>query len=473
MIHDRAVDRTEKTLGFMRRRIFLYVRAMARGRSGCRRRSVGARRALGLAGFVSRDVGDGAGNSRGRFDLVQRVAIALEQTHRVSVQPENLVAIGRLQDAQQRLDVEAVGHDRQLGNRPLQPVDFEQVGRGQHGEPVERVVPEIAVTGQGVEWCRQRPDVPRRITMVQRRLQRLDEVTKADRILLVVRMLPMRRLVEREARRFMRRQQHGRIIAFERVHGKHPLSCLMVRLPSLSARAGPDITVGVHQAGRFVFANGSALARRAIEGRASRLRDALDRPVAARASLPFAVVDGKSVLEEAELAVCLYVVAERRAAGLDRVGDDCAHGLDQSDQALRRLSVCAHQRSGRALWREPCAPQCLAHVNVAQAGDYALIRKDRFERRGALREARRERLRRQLVAGRLEAEVGEHRMRVEILRRDQEHEAETARVVVDDARAAFQMEDHVIVRFELSALVIDRIVCDRLRVFLTLRLDPI
>jgi hypothetical protein len=172
---------------------------------------------------VNHDVGDGARNSRGRFDLVQRVAIAFEQTHRVPVQPEDLVAIGRLQDAQERLDVECVGHDRQLGNRPLQSVDLEQVGRGQHGEPVARVVPEIAVTGQGVERRQQRPDVPCWIRAVQRRLRRLDEVTKADRILLIVRMQSMRRLVEREARRFVRGQQHGRIIAFECVQGKHPL----------------------------------------------------------------------------------------------------------------------------------------------------------------------------------------------------------------------------------------------------------
>jgi hypothetical protein len=65
----------------------------------------------------------------------------------------------------------------------------------------------------------------------------------------------------------------------------------------------------------------------------------------------------------------------------------------QPDQALRGLSIRAYQRSGGAPGRQPCAPQCLAHINIAQAGDDALIREDRLERRGALRKARRERLR--------------------------------------------------------------------------------
>src|SRR6478752_4694366 len=46
-------------------------------------------------------------------------------------------------------------------------------------------------------------------------------------------------------------------------------------------------------------ANHSALARRAIKRRAPRLYDAPDRPVAARTSFPFTVVDAKSVLKEA------------------------------------------------------------------------------------------------------------------------------------------------------------------------------
>jgi hypothetical protein len=63
-------------------------------------------------------------------------------------------------------------------------------------------------------------------------------------------------------------------------------------------------------------------------------------------------------------------------------------------------------------------------------------------------------------------------MCVEILWRDQEHEAEAARVVVDDARAALQMEDHVVMGLELTSLVIDRSVCDRLCALLALRFDP-
>src|SRR6185312_13839246 len=99
-----------------------------------------------------------------------------------------------------------------------------------------------------------------------------------------------------------------------------------------SASSGMRSSIGTHSGFAVSFCtNGSALARRAIKRRASRLHDARDRPVAARASFPFAVVDGELVLKEAALAVCLHVVAKRRAAGLDRVGDDRAHGLDQPD----------------------------------------------------------------------------------------------------------------------------------------------
>ena len=45
--------------------------------------------------------------------------------------------------------------------------------------------------------------------------------------------------------------------------------------------------------------------------------------------LPLAVVDGEAVLEEAELAIRLHVVAQRRAARLDRIGDHRPHRLDQ------------------------------------------------------------------------------------------------------------------------------------------------
>src|SRR5262245_60621581 len=77
----------------------------------------------------------------------------------------------------------------------------------------------------------------------------------------------------------------------------------------------------------------SALAHRTIEGRAAGLDDAPDGAGAARrrARLALMVIDPEAVLESAERAVGLAVVAQRRAAGLDRLGQNLA---DRGDEAL-------------------------------------------------------------------------------------------------------------------------------------------
>src|SRR5207253_7891609 len=83
-------------------------------------------------------------------------------------------------------------------------------------------------------------------------------------------------------------------------------------------------------------ARSSLLAGRAKEGRASGLDDALDPAFAAggRAGLSLAVVDAEIVLKQAEFAVGALVVAQRRAAGLDRLRQ---HGLDPFDEPHRAL----------------------------------------------------------------------------------------------------------------------------------------
>src|SRR5271166_800377 len=74
------------------------------------------------------------------------------------------------------------------------------------------------------------------------------------------------------------------------------------------------------------------LADRAIEGRTAGLRNPDDRPAAARprAVRTFAVIDRKGVLEIAERAVGLTVIAQGRAAGFDRFLKD---GVDRSRQS--------------------------------------------------------------------------------------------------------------------------------------------
>src|SRR5215472_18154134 len=81
----------------------------------------------------------------------------------------------------------------------------------------------------------------------------------------------------------------------------------------------------------------SLLAFRAPEGRPPVLGEALDHAAAA-ACLAFAVIHQKVVLEIAELAIGLAMVAQRRAAGLDRL---VQHGMDRIDQAACVTGGCA------------------------------------------------------------------------------------------------------------------------------------
>src|SRR5581483_7967296 len=110
---------------------------------------------------------------------------------------------------------------------------------------------------------------------------------------------------------------------------------------------------------------GLFLARRAIEGRAAVLHDALDLALAAWAGLALAVIDLEIVLEVAERAVGAAVVAQARTPGLD--------GVDQGNGARGRLAAAVGDGRGRAFRRQPCPKQCLADIDVAEAGDDALI----------------------------------------------------------------------------------------------------
>jgi hypothetical protein len=96
------------------------------------------------------------GTPRGGIDLVERVAVALEEPDPVEAQPEDLVAIDRLQEAPQGLGVEAVGHDDHLDDGPLKPDHPKQARPTQHGQSIQRVVPEGNIVGEGFEWFEER-----------------------------------------------------------------------------------------------------------------------------------------------------------------------------------------------------------------------------------------------------------------------------------------------------------------------------
>ena len=96
----------------------------------------------------------------------------------------------------------------------------------------------------------------------------------------------------------------------------------------------------------------------------------------------------------------------------------------------------------------------LADIDVAEAGDQALVHERRLERRAAPGHERRERGAGELVAERLDAD------RLEMLRsrqfgtRAEVHQAETARIVEDDADARGHVKDDVVVSLALGGRMI-------------------
>src|SRR4051794_38503045 len=146
------------------------------------------------------------------------------------------------------------------------------------------------------------------------------------------------------------------------------------------------------------------LAARAVEARAPGLHEPPHRPAAALrgARLAVAVVDPETVLEIAERAVGLGVVAQRRAAGLDGLGENGADLACEAMRLLARLAARRRDRARRGLRVKPRPEQRLADIDVSEPGDQALVEERRLERRPLAAKQPGDRLARQLVAERLE-----------------------------------------------------------------------
>src|SRR5215204_5426727 len=184
------------------------------------------------------------------------------------------------------------------------------------------------------------------------------------------------------------------------------------------------------------------LTARAVEGRAARLDEPPHGRAAAlrRAALALAVVDAERMLEIAERAVRLRVVAQRRAAGLDGLAQHRADLLRQATGALARIAGGRRERARGGFRMQPGPEQRLADIDVAEPGDQALIE----ERRLAPEKAG-DRLPGEFVAERLEPEIAKMRRGVELGPGHEVHQPEPARVVVGDARAVREVEDDVVV----------------------------
>lgn len=90
-------------------------------------------RQVSLLRSLSHHFGYRTRDSRGELHFVKGVAVALQEFGLLPAQSEHLVAVRRLKDANERLDMEAVGYHSQLGDRALQSVNPEHAGAGQQG----------------------------------------------------------------------------------------------------------------------------------------------------------------------------------------------------------------------------------------------------------------------------------------------------------------------------------------------------
>src|SRR5579883_868424 len=192
----------------------------------------------------------------------------------------------------------------------------------------------------------------------------------------------------------------------------------------------------------------STLTPRTIEGGAARLYDSEDAAFAARlrAGGALLVVDLEAMLEIAQRAVRLAMVAQGRAAGGDGLFEHGANGARQRMRLGAGRAALQSDRAGRAFRGQPGPVQGFADIDVAEPGDEALVEQRRLERPFAAGEQAGKRGAVQIVAERLETEPFERRGVARLVERLDPHRAEAARIVVDDARAVGEADRHMIMR---------------------------
>src|ERR1700736_729089 len=95
--------------------------------------------------------------------------------------------------------------------------------------------------------------------------------------------------------------------------------------------------------------------------------------------LAFAIINLKRMLEIAEFAGGLAMVAQRRAAGLDRLIQHRVNGIDQAFGVIGRFSFFCRQGRGQSSRRQQRTKQRLADIDVAEARDHALIEQRRLQ----------------------------------------------------------------------------------------------
>ena len=153
------------------------------------------------------------------------------------------------------------------------------------------------------------------------------------------------------------------------------------------------------------------------------------------------------------IAVGLLVVAQRGAAGADGIDE---HRLDLRHQTLGRgrgLAGLGCQARGAFPGIEAGAEQRLAHVDVAEAGDDALVHQEGLEVDLLAACPPGEIGRVQVVAQGLDAEAAEEGVLFDFGGRDQRHVPEAAGIVVGDDGAARHREHQVVVLGVVAVVV--------------------
>src|SRR5690625_5101375 len=183
-----------------------------------------------------------------------------------------------------------------------------------------------------------------------------------------------------------------------------------------------------------------ALAARAVKGRAPGLRHPLHDAAAgwARAWRPFLAIDTEFVLEIAEIAICMPVIAKGRAASRNCVGqsraDLCGQRLDSLFGDPARLPCRVNARP----------VQGFADIDIAQPRHDPLIQKGRLDGGFPIRKSGAESIRMEGISQRLRPKPRQMRVAGKRICRPEIHRTETARIIVGDRRPKIRRHDEMI-----------------------------
>ncbi len=153
------------------------------------------------------------------------------------------------------------------------------------------------------------------------------------------------------------------------------------------------------------------------------------------------------MLEVTELPVRPSIVAERRPPRRNRV---CQHRADRCHQ---RFHLLRPDIPGQPERRDPCPPERLANIDVAEPCHHPLVEQNRLYRRDPTGKPPCETWAVKPVAERLRPQPRQQAVRLQISGRPQIDHPEAAWVIERHPRPAGHLEDHVVVLLRRRVLV--------------------